>query len=61
MSFALVVVADPLDCAAPLPLLIAGTSTAVIPAYSATTISFHVLPENFTVTVFDPALMFGAA
>src|SRR5580692_12737771 len=60
MSLVFVVVAGPLTCALPFPLLIKEASTAVILAYSATTISFQVLPENFTVTVFDPALMLGA-
>ena len=60
MSLAFVVVADPLACALPVPLPIVETSTAVIPAYSATSISFQVLPENFTTTVFGPGLMFGA-
>jgi hypothetical protein len=60
MSLAYLVVADPLDCAFPLPAWMVETSTPVIPAYSAIRISFQVPPENVTVTVFAPALMFGA-
>jgi hypothetical protein len=60
MSFADVVVADPLDCVFPFPLPIAEMSNPVIPVYSATRISFHVLPENFTTTVFGPALTLDA-
>jgi len=60
MSFANFVVADPLDWVFPFPLPIAATSTPVIPAYSATRISFQVPPENLTTTVFGPAFTLDA-
>jgi hypothetical protein len=60
-SFALVVVADPLFAAVPLPLAPAVTSSVVTPRYSRILMSGATAPWlNVTVTVFAPPTMFAA-